>query len=51
MLRTDGCTGTVTTLVNITKDGMNYIRNQGLSKMFEISGAKEIVEKMENGND
>ena len=40
---------TLTTLVDITRDGMTYIRTHGLSEMFETSGAKEIVESMEIG--
>ena len=52
MLHTDGSQVTVTTLADITRDGMNYIRTHGWSKMFEISGAKEIVESMViGGND
>mgnify|MGYP006271832437 CR=1 FL=1 len=50
-VRTDGLEASVTRLVSITKDGMNYIRGHGWSKMYEISGAKEIVEAKENGND
>lgn len=51
MERIDGSMVTLTTLAVITKDGMTYIRDHGLNKMFEISGAKEIVEQKENGNE
>ncbi len=52
MAHTDGSEVMLTTLVDITRDGMTYIRDHGLSKMFEISGAKEIVESMViGGND
>lgn len=51
MLHTDGSTATVTTLVDITRDGMNYIRTHGWNKMFETSGLKEIVEIKESGNE
>jgi hypothetical protein len=50
-LHTDGSTATVTTLVDITRDGMNYIRVHGWNKMFETSGAKAIVESMGTGDD
>jgi hypothetical protein len=49
MERIDGSMVTLTTLVDITKDGMTYIKDHGLNKMFEISGAKAIVEQKENG--
>jgi len=51
MERIDGSMVTLTTLVDITKDGMTYIKDHGLNKMFEISGAKAIVEQKENGNE
>ena len=51
MERTDGSMVTLTTLVVITKDGMTYMKDHGLSKMFEISGVKAIVETKENGNE
>jgi hypothetical protein len=51
MQHTDGSEVTLTTLVAITKAGMNYIHGHGWSRMFEISGLKEIVEMMGNGND
>lgn len=51
MAHTDGSEVMLTTLVDITKDGMTYIRDHGLNKMFEISGIKEIVATMENGNE
>jgi hypothetical protein len=51
MERIDGSMVTLTTLVDITKDGMTYIKDHGLNKMFEINGAKAIVEHKENGNE
>ena len=51
MAHTDGSEVMLTTLVDITKDGMTYIRDHGLNKMFESSGIKEIVATMENGNE
>ena len=52
MAHTDGSEVMLTTLVDITRDGMTYIRDHGLSKMFETSGVKEIVESMViGGND
>lgn len=51
MLHTDGSTATVTTLADITRDGMTYIRTHGWNEMFETSGAKAIVATMENGNE
>lgn len=44
MLHTDGSQVTVTTLADITKDGMNFIRTHGWNEMFETSGARAIVE-------
>lgn len=41
MARTDGSEVTLTTLVDITKDGMTFIRDHGLRKMFENSGLLE----------
>lgn len=49
MAHTDGLEVTLTTMVAITKDGMTYIKDHGLNKMFEISGAKAIVENTEIG--
>ncbi len=51
MQRIDGCEVTLTTMVDITKDGMNYIRDHGWNKMFETSGLKEIVGTKESGNE
>ncbi len=51
MARTDGSMVTLTTLVDITKDGMTYIKDHGLRQMFESSGVEEIVETKENGNE
>ena len=51
MLHTDGSKATVTTLADITRDGMTYIRTHGWNEMFETSGAKAIVATMENGNE
>jgi len=36
---------------DFSEDGMNYIRGQIWNKMYESSGAKEIVEQMESGNE
>ncbi len=51
MAHTDGSMVTLTTLVDITKAGMIYMKDHGLNKMFEISGVKAIVETKENGNE
>ncbi len=51
MAHTDGSEVMLTTLVDITKDGMTYIRDHGLRQMFESSGIEEIVVTMENGNE
>ena len=51
MLHTDGSTATVTTLVDITRDGMNYIRVHDWNEMFETSGIRAIVEMKESGNE
>ena len=51
MAHTDGSEVMLTTLVDITRAGMTYIRDHGLKKMFETSGVKEIVATMENGNE
>jgi hypothetical protein len=51
MQYTDGFTVTLTELAAITKDGMNYIPSQVLSKMFETSGLKVTEVTKENGND
>ncbi len=42
MAHTDGSEVTLTTLADITKDGMTFIRDHGLRKMFENSGLLEI---------
>jgi hypothetical protein len=41
----------VTTLADITRDGMNFIRTHGWNKMFETSGLRAIVEMKESGNE
>ena len=51
MQHTDGSRVTLTTLVAITRDGMNYIRGHDWKTMYETSGLKEIVEKKTSGND
>lgn len=51
MQRIDGSEVTLTTMVDITRDGMTYIRDHGWNKMFEISGLKAIVETKESGNE
>lgn len=51
MAHTVGSVVTSTTLVAITKDGMTYIKDHGLNKMFESSGVEEIVATMESGNE
>lgn len=51
MAHTDGSGVTLTTLVAVSKDGMNYIRTHGWNRMFESSGLKEIVEIKESGNE
>ena len=52
MVRINGSEATTTVLVDVSRDGMNYIKAHGWNKMFEISGAKEIVESMViGGND
>jgi hypothetical protein len=51
MQRIDGSEVTLTTMVDIKKDGMTYIRDHGWNKMFEISGLKAIVEMKESGNE
>lgn len=51
MARTVGSEVTLTTLAAITRDGMIFIRDHGLNKMFETSGIKEIVATMESGNE
>lgn len=43
MVRINGSEATTTVLADISRDGMTYIRNHGWNKMFETSGAKEIV--------
>ncbi len=49
MAHTDGSEVTLTTLADITKDGMTFIRDHGLRKMFENSGLLEIEANMEIG--
>jgi hypothetical protein len=51
MAHTDGSGVTLTTLVAVSKDGMNYIRTHGWNRMFESSGLKEIVGIKESGNE
>ena len=51
MVRSDGSKVMLITLVGITKDGMNYIRDHGWNEMFLTSGAKAIAELKGNGND
>lgn len=51
MQHTDGSGVTLTELAAITKDGMNYIPSQVLSKMFESSGLKATEVTKENGNE
>jgi len=51
MQHTDGSTGGVTSQAAITKDGTNCILDQGLRKMCETSGLKEIAEPMTIGVD
>lgn len=51
MVRTDGSRVMLTMLADITKAGMNYIRGHGWNKMYESSGAKEIVERKVTGDD
>jgi hypothetical protein len=50
-VRSDGSKVMLTTLVDITKDGMTYIKDHGWNKMFSTSGAKAIVVTKENGNE
>jgi hypothetical protein len=51
MVHTDGSMVTVTTLADITRDGMNFIRTHGWNKMFETSGVRDIVESMATGGE
>ena len=51
MAHTDGSEVTLTTLVDITKAGMTYIRDHGLKKMFEHSGLLATEEMKESGNE
>jgi hypothetical protein len=48
---TVGSTVTLTTLGNVTRDGMNFTPTHNLRRMLETNGQKEIEEHMENGND
>lgn len=49
MLRIDGSLVIQTTLVSVSRDGMNFIRTRGLKKMLDASGFLEIVESMAIG--
>jgi UPF0716 family protein affecting phage T7 exclusion len=49
--RTVGSQVTLTTLVAVSKAGMNYIRIHGWNEMFESSGLEEIAAMMESGNE
>jgi len=49
MAHTDGSEVTLTTLVDITRDGMTFIRDHGLRKIFENSGLWETEANMEIG--
>jgi hypothetical protein len=49
MAHTDGSEVTLTTLADITKDGMTFIQSHGLRKMFENSGLLETGANMEIG--
>ena len=51
MAHIDGSEVTLTTLVDITRDGMNYIRTHGWKEMFESSGLKEIAAMMATGDE
>lgn len=51
MAHTDGSEVTLTTLADITKDGMTFIRDHGLKRMFVDSGLWEIEPKKEIGDD
>jgi hypothetical protein len=51
MVHTVGSKVMLTMLADITKDGVNYIRGHGWNKMYESSGAKEIVERKVTGDD
>jgi hypothetical protein len=50
MARTVGSQVTLTTLVAVSKDGMNYIRTHGWNEMFESSGLRGIVGSAASGN-
>ena len=51
MAHTDGSEVTLTTLADITKAGMTYIRDHGWKKMFEHSGLLATEEMKESGNE
>lgn len=51
MAHTDGSEVTLTTLADITRAGMTFIRGHGLKKMFEHSGLLETEEMKESGNE
>lgn len=50
MLHTDGSQATVTTLADITRVGMNFIRTHGWNKMLELSGLLETEASMGTGD-
>ena len=51
MAHTDGSEVTLTTLVDITRAGMTFIRSHGLKRMLENSGLLETEEMKESGNE
>lgn len=51
MAHTDGLEVTLTTLVDITRAGMTFIRSHGLKRMLENSGLLETEEMKESGNE
>jgi hypothetical protein len=48
---TVGSMVTLTTLGSITRDGMNFIPNQGLKQMLKTNGLKVTEVTKENGNE
>lgn len=48
---TDGSAVTTTVMASISRAGISYIRSHGLNRMLETSGARAIMDQMENGND
>jgi len=50
MAHTDGSEVTLTTLADITRAGMTFIRSHGLKRMLESSGLWEIEENMGIGD-